>query len=181
MARQIKALNSQGFIVIVTFQWNERLDYSPIPNPVQVEEFRQMADAGAVVVSGSQAHFPLTMEFYHDAFIHYGLGNLFFDQMGDCCAYEYNRKEFLDRYVIYDGRLISTELLTALLEDFSRPRPMTPEERKAFLLEYFYASGWIPLTPTPTPTVTLTLTPMTLPPLAGTQPVFATETPAPAP
>jgi len=37
---------------------------------------------------------------------------------------------------------LSVELLTALLEDWSRPRPMTPGERAGFLQEIFAASGW---------------------------------------
>ena len=61
------------------------------------------------------------------------------------------RREFIDRYVIYDGQLISVELLTNMLEDFSRPRMMTPEERSAFLFEYFTESGWLPITDLPTP------------------------------
>jgi poly-gamma-glutamate synthesis protein (capsule biosynthesis protein) len=52
------------------------------------------------------------------------------------------RREFIDRYVIYDGKLLSVELLTAMLEDWSRPRPMTLEERASFLQEIFAASGW---------------------------------------
>ena len=52
------------------------------------------------------------------------------------------RDEFLDRHVFYDGKYISTELLTARLEDYSRPRPMTPDERTEFLTTYFKDSGW---------------------------------------
>jgi poly-gamma-glutamate synthesis protein (capsule biosynthesis protein) len=52
------------------------------------------------------------------------------------------RREFIDRYVIYDGKLLSVELLTAMLEDWSRPRLMTLEERASFLQEIFAASGW---------------------------------------
>jgi len=50
-----------------------------------------------------------------------------------------------------------------MLEDYSRPRPMTQAERAAFLSEYFYLSGWIPLSPTPIPQPTVTLTPIALP------------------
>ena len=78
------------------------------------------------------------MEFYGEGFIHHGLGNLFFDQMHTLG----NRQEFLDRHVFYDGRHISIELLTAMLEDFSQPRPMTPTEREDLLTEIFEASGW---------------------------------------
>jgi poly-gamma-glutamate synthesis protein (capsule biosynthesis protein) len=143
-------LKSQGYLVIFTYQWIE--DYVPQPDADQVEGFHRMVDAGATIVSGSQAHFPKTMEFYNDAFIHYGLGNLFFDQMGNFAWMPDGiRREFLDRYVIYDGKLISVELTTTLLEDFARPRLMTTEERSTFLLEYFTASGWTPITDLPTP------------------------------
>jgi poly-gamma-glutamate synthesis protein (capsule biosynthesis protein) len=140
---KVAELKSQGYLVIFTYQWDE--DYVPKPNAIQVEGFHRMVDAGAAIVSGSQAHFPKTMEFYNEAFIHYGLGNLFFDQMGNFdWMPEGIRREFLDRYVIYDNKLISVELITTLLEDFARPRIMTADERSAFLQEYFFDSGWTP-------------------------------------
>jgi poly-gamma-glutamate synthesis protein (capsule biosynthesis protein) len=128
----------------------------------QVDDFRRMADAGAKVVSGSQAHFPMAMEFYRQAFIHYGLGNLFFDQDRECCMIQ-NEWEFMDRYTVYGGRLVSVELLTMMLEDFSRPRPMTASERASFLREYFHLSGWLPVPPFVPALPTLTLTPIALP------------------
>jgi hypothetical protein len=139
MVQQIHELRNQGYIVITSFQYYET--YVPKPFDAQMRDFRLMADASADIVQGSQAHYPQMMEFYQGAFIHYGLGNLFFDQMGDSPWYP-TRREFLDRHVFYDDRYISTELLTALLEDYSRPRPMTPQERAAFLSEYFSISGW---------------------------------------
>jgi hypothetical protein len=139
MVNEIRQLHEQGYIVIDTFQYYET--YDPKPFPAQVHDFRLMADAGANIVQGSQAHLPQMMEFYDGTFIHYGLGNLFFDQMGDSPNYP-TRHEFIDRHVFYDGHYISTELLTAMLEDYSRPRPMTALERAAFLTEYFSISGW---------------------------------------
>jgi hypothetical protein len=51
-----------------------------------------------------------------------------------------------------------------MLEDYSRPRPMTPSERTAFLAEYFHLSGWTDAPPpTPIPLPTVTLTPIALP------------------
>ena len=101
-------------------------------------------------------------------FIHYGLGNLFFDQMtyilpsGE--VIDETRREFYDRHVFYDGRYLGVELLTGMLEDYSRPRPMTAAERDAFLSEYFYLSGWTAApAPTPIPVPTATLTPIALP------------------
>lgn len=135
MAR-IRELREQSIIPIVTLQYWEFDQYEPTPQ--QVTDFRSLSKAGAVIVSGSQAHWPQGFDFQDGAFIHYGLGNLFFDQMQ---RLEY-RQEFLDRHVFYDGQHISTEVLTAILEDYARPRPMTPEERETFLTAAFAASGW---------------------------------------
>ena len=188
LTQKINQLKAEGYVVISTFQWNE--SYDARPSPQQKDDFRLMADAGASIVSGSQAHYAQMMEFHEGAFIHYGLGNLFFDQMGDQDWMPPGiRREFLDRYVIYDGRFISAELVTALLEDYSRPRIMTAAERAGFLQEYFYYSGWIPFNATPTPTITPTLTPMSIPPHSGTlRPgsvqapgLFPSTTPSPGP
>lgn len=133
---EIRALREQGFLPIVTFQWAESYRNWPLPN--QRQAFQRAAEAGAVIVSGSQAHWPQGFEFHSGALIHYGLGNLFFDQMWSTET----RQELIDRHVFYDGRLISTVVFTAFLEDYAQPRPMTPEERAAFLAEIFAASGW---------------------------------------
>jgi len=138
MVQKIREARAQGYSVIATFQWSERS--APDPYPAQVETFRRMADAGAVAVSGSQAHVPQYMEFYNGSFIHYGLGNLFFDQTAGSDS---TRNEFIDRYVFYDGRFLAVELVTAYLEDYSRPRFMTPDERERFLSQYFEGSGWL--------------------------------------
>jgi hypothetical protein len=132
----VSELKQQGYLTIFTFQWAESA--RSVPLPAQVDAFRAAVDAGADLVQGSQAHQPQTLEFYRDSLIHYGLGNLFFDQMQSIP----NRQEVLDRHIIYDGRWISTELLTAFLMDWSQPRPMTSEERASFLDEIFGLSGW---------------------------------------
>lgn len=142
----IRDLRAQGYLVIATQQYGEY--YQPTPTENQARDFSRLAQAGATVVSGSQAHYPQTMTFLDGAFIHYGLGNLFFDQM----SYEWplhsgqftyrTRDEFLDRHVFYAGKYLGVELLTAKLEDYSRPRPMTPDERVEFLTTYFRESGW---------------------------------------
>ncbi len=162
---QIKDLKAQGYLVIFTFQHQEC--YSPGPCYTHEDGFRAVADAGADVVSGSQAHYPHVFEFRGDALIHYGLGNLFFDQMtyilpsGE--VIDETRREFLDRHVFYDGKYLGVELLTAMLDDYSIPRPMTEAERVTFLSDYFYYSGLMPLQSTPVPVPTVTLTPMILP------------------
>jgi poly-gamma-glutamate synthesis protein (capsule biosynthesis protein) len=133
---KIRGLREQGIIPIVTLQYWEFDRYEPTPQ--QRVDFRALSEAGAVIVSGSQAHHPQGFDFRDGAFIHYGLGNLFFDQT-QILAY---RQEFVDRHVFYDGHHISTEVLTAMRDDYARPRPMTPEERETFLEAVFAASGW---------------------------------------
>jgi len=135
MKAEFADLTERGYIVIATFQYIEY--YEPVPTEQHVSDFRAIAEAGATIVSGSQAHIPQAMEFYEEAFIHYGLGNLFFDQMDGP-----SRREFLDRHVFYEGRYINTELVTAMLEDYARPRPMRMDERETFLDKMFEASGW---------------------------------------
>ena len=134
---RILELKEQGYLVIFTFQWYE--DYGPPPNPDQVRDFQRVADAGATIVSGSQAHQPQGMEFLNGSFIHYGLGNLFFDQYGLCTAC---RHGLIDHHVFYDGRYISTELLLIQFVDYARSRPMTLEEANGLLEALFLASGW---------------------------------------
>lgn len=164
-AKQIQDVTAQGYTVIFTFQHEEC--YHTGPCYKHEEGFHAVADAGATVVSGSQAHYPHLMEFRGDSFIHFGLGNLFFDQMTyelpDGSVIDETRREFIDRHVFYDGKYLGVELLTAMLEDFSRPRPMNERERAQFLSEYFAYSGWTELLPTPIPLPTVTLTPIVLP------------------
>ncbi len=180
LSGEIGKLRAEGYVVIATMHWNQSYGYQPAPQ--QVKDFRFLADSGASLVLGSQAHYAQTMEFYKDIFIHYGEGNLFFDQMGDQSWMPKGiRREFLDRYVIYDGKLISIELITAMLEDYSRPRLMSGAERVGFLEEYFNYSGWTSFGPTPTATITPTLTPMSIPPLAGTSTPSALSTATPMP
>lgn len=137
LTEEIKKVKSEGYIPIVTFQHLEYLTYeiSPYLQP----DFHRVADAGAQIVSGSQAHQPHGMEFYNGAFLHYGLGNLFFDQYKEGIP---ERQAFIDRHVFYNGKYINTELLTIMFVDQARPRPMTGEERLDLLKKIFKVSGW---------------------------------------
>jgi len=133
---QLAELRAQGILPIATLQYWEEDRYDPTPQ--QIADFGALIDAGAVIVSGSHAHHAQGFGFHDGGFIHYGLGNLFFDQM----ELLGNRQEFIDRHVFYGGRHVSTELLTALLEDWARPRPMTEQERSELLQTVFAVSHW---------------------------------------
>ena len=137
MQAEIQRLQSDGYIPIATFQHFEYYTYAAVPP--QPRDFKALSDAGALIVSGSQAHHPQAMEFSGDSFIHYGLGNLFFDQFDVSLG---TRQGFIDRHIFYNGKYISTELLGILFIDYARPRPMTEDERQQLLSAVFSASGW---------------------------------------
>ncbi len=133
---QIKQLRAEGYQVIATLQYTEFYQYAPTGQ--QALDFKALLEAGATAVSGSQGHHAQGFDFHNGGFIHYGLGNLFFDQMDQLGT----RQTFVDTYVFYDGRLISVELWTGLIENYARPRQMTAAERAQVLTAVFQASGW---------------------------------------
>ena len=137
LKEKIKEAKGNGYLPIVTFQHVEYYSYDA--NDYLKPLFHAAAEAGAVIVSGSQAHQPHAFEFYRGSFLHYGLGNLFFDQVEESFA---QRQAFIDQYIIYDGELIGTDLVTMLFVDLARPRLMTDEERVSLLETVFAASGW---------------------------------------
>jgi Bacterial capsule synthesis protein PGA_cap len=138
LKQNIAAARAQADVVFVELQAEETYDYQPSRN--NQLQFRTMLDDGADVVTGVQAHHPQTIEFGADGrhLILYGLGNLFFDQMFDLGV----RQGIIARHTIYAGRLIQTELLTTMLEDYVQPRWTTPAERIALLTSVFDASGF---------------------------------------
>lgn len=141
-----------GYIPIVTLQYHETYQLSP--SPFAVRDFLPLSEAGAAIVSGSQAHHPHGLAFVDNRLVHFGLGNLFSDQVRmpfnagprlfnpDLLPVPGTRLAFIDRHIIYDGRHISTELLTIVLEENGQPRPMTEDERRILLQDTFTASGW---------------------------------------
>ena len=136
---EISRLRDDGYHVIFTFQHREYYTYTT--QPILAYDFGQVSAAGASIVSGSQAHQPHGFAFDNDAYIHYGLGNLFFDQFHFCADYACD-DAFIDQHIFYDGQYISTELITIRFADLARPRLMTPEERARLLDIIFTASEW---------------------------------------
>lgn len=127
----VKKLKSEGFFVIFTFQYMETDSYYPTKE--QVEDFRAMIDAGADIVSGSQAHQPMGVDFWKNGFINYGLGNLFFDQMQRIGT----RQGIIAKHIFYEGKHINTVLVTTMLEDYCQPRPTNGTERAELLKSIF--------------------------------------------
>lgn len=144
MTAKIQQLSSEGYLVIATMQHEEVDSFDPIA--LQLHDFRRLAEAGAIIVSGSQAHHPQAFEFTGSSFIHYGLGNLFFDQWYLATRvpeiHANKDKSFIDLHYFYDNRYISTRLIPLQFIDNARPRPMTPEEKVDFLDQVYQHSLW---------------------------------------
>jgi len=118
-------------LVLMTVQYREFEAFQP--ERQQRLDFQTYAEWGADIVIGTAEHKPMTFEFYQTrrgetAFIHYGLGNLFFDQLPWG-----NRRFFLDTLYIYDGNLLTVELFPGIIEDRARPRLLTGEDLYNFL------------------------------------------------
>lgn len=123
-------------LVLAEMQWEESYDTLPIQS--QIQGLRALSNAGADIVTGVQSHVPQAVEFSEQGMILYGLGNFFFDQMWS----QATREGLIPRHTIYDGRHLSTKLLTTILEDFAQPRWASEAEREALLRRVFTASGW---------------------------------------
>jgi len=138
LTSQIRSLRQEGYLVIATFQHFEYYTYQA--QRPQIRDARRVAEAGAVIVQGSQAHQPQAFEFAQGAFIHHGLGNLFFDQIYEIPPN--TATAFIDRHIFYQGNHLSTELIPIRFVDFARSRLMGPGERQELLDRVFQASGW---------------------------------------
>lgn len=138
--QMVRDLSQKVNIVAVELQYYET--YEPSPTPEQVDEFRELRAAGADIVTGVQSHVPQALETYGanekggPGAVVYGLGNLFFDQMQ---AWD-TRTGLIIRHTLYEGRPISTEILTTVLEDFAQPHWATPKERAEILQRIFDAA-----------------------------------------
>lgn len=127
-------LSQQGINPIFTFQHNEFNTFRATQN--MREDFWKMAKAGAVIVSGSQAHYPQGIDFVNSSFIHYGLGNFLFDQM-----YTYWGMATIDVHYFYNNQYINTHQYPIINENFGQPRLMNDEEA-ALLLEKIYGNSF---------------------------------------
>lgn len=140
LQEEIGKAKAAGAVVFATLQYNEQPlgEYSYQTAQSQANDFARLVDAGASVVSGSQGHSVQGFGLKGNAFMHYGVGNLFFDQTQAINL----RQNFIDRYVVYDNRLLSVELLATYRDGSQQTRPMTPEEKRDLLKTLFDLSYW---------------------------------------
>ena len=140
LQEEIKKAKAEGAVVFSTLQYNEQPlgDYSYETASWQAKDFERLIDAGADVVSGSQGHSVQGFGLKGNGFMHFGVGNLFFDQMQAINL----RQNFIDRYLVYDNKLLGVELLTTIRDEAALPRKMTLDERRALLKKLFDLSYW---------------------------------------
>ena len=126
--------------MFATLQYNEQPlgEYSYETASWQAEDFGRLADAGASVVSGSQGHSIQGFGLRGNSIIHYGVGNLYFDQTQAINL----QQNTIDRYLVYDNKLLGVELLATFRDRSQQPRKMTPEEKRALLKKLFDLSYW---------------------------------------
>lgn len=144
MESEISRLSAAGYIVITTMQHEEVDSFYSIA--IQRYDFGRLAAAGSTIVSGSQAHHPQAFDYTGTAFVHYGLGNLFFDQwyLAKYNPSEHAHKDqaFIDLHFFYEGVHINTRLISIQFIDNAQSRLMTSGERNLFLSEVFRYSFW---------------------------------------
>ncbi|MCY4061331.1 MAG: CapA family protein [Chloroflexi bacterium] len=118
-------------LVLMSVHYREFEAFQPMHQ--QRLDYQTYAEWGADIVIGTAEHKPMTVEFYQTrrgetAFIHYGLGNLFFDQLPWG-----NRRFFLDTLYIYEGKLLTVELFPGIIDERARPRLLAGEDLYNFL------------------------------------------------
>lgn len=127
----LPVLGSQNDVVLLTLHFREFSGFEP--NERHIQDYQAYAEWGADVVIGTAQHQPMPIDLYQTrrgeiAFIHYGLGNLFFDQ-----ELWGQRRFFMDTLYVYDGRLLAVELFPGIIDGRARPRLLKGEDRFNFL------------------------------------------------
>ena len=127
----VPVLAAQVDLVLLTVQYREYESYTPTAQ--QQSDYRAFAELGADIVVGTAEHKPMTFEFYRTrrgetTFIHYGLGNLYFDQ-----TFWGNMRFFMDTLYVYDGNLLAVELFPGIIDGQARPRLLDGEDQYNFL------------------------------------------------
>jgi poly-gamma-glutamate synthesis protein (capsule biosynthesis protein) len=167
---QVRDLRSRGYLPVVSIQHEEVPRHTP-PGSL-VRDFRRLADAGAAVVFGSQAHVAHPFAMHGDAYVHYGAGNFIFDQ-----PWLQTTDGVVDRFYFHRGKLLTVQRLYTRIEDHGKPRVMTDKERAWFIGVLRDALAEIPKARRPRKPTLDPRIPDSF--LVGTQPIYLWVTPSP--
>jgi poly-gamma-glutamate capsule biosynthesis protein CapA/YwtB (metallophosphatase superfamily) len=103
------------------------------PTSTQKKICRDLLDAGADFVYGSQAHQVQYVEFYQGKPVFYGLGNFLFDQIHKVGV----RQGFFLKNYFYKGKLVQAVPVFTMIDKTRRPRPADSTEAAATRREIF--------------------------------------------
>ncbi len=143
---QIKEAKARGDFVIVDIQFSECYCYPEYgeempacdyPIAGQQEFFRAIADMGADIILGTQAHQPQTYEIYNQSFIYYGTGNLFFDQT----YWPGTERSLVFTHYFYNGKLLQTRLSPTIYDTSYQTHLMDENSSENFLARLISASS----------------------------------------
>jgi poly-gamma-glutamate synthesis protein (capsule biosynthesis protein) len=118
----IEELRGAADFVMVGVQFKEW--DSAEPTPAQTRISRELIDAGADLVYGSQAHQLQKIEFYRGKPIFHGLGNLLFDQIHRIGV----RQAFFVHHHFFEGRLVQSVPVFTWMSDDRQPTIATPAQ-----------------------------------------------------
>lgn len=146
--KDIDKSKSQGAFVIVDVQFWECYAYPDgfvefpecdKPIGIQTNVFRKIADLGADMVIGTQAHQPQTYEIYKNKPIYYGLGNLYFEQD----EWPGTERGIILTHYFVKGKLIQTKLSPTVYDEALQTHMMSDAQAKSFLQRLQLARGAI--------------------------------------
>lgn len=129
----IKSAKQNADYVIVDVQFWECYAYPDgyvefpecdVPIGDQKPVFRKIAELGANMVVGTQAHQPQTYELYNNTPIYYGLGNLYFDQT----QWPGTERGIVLTHYFVGGSLLQTKLTPTVYDTALQTRLMTSDE-----------------------------------------------------
>ncbi|NLE77015.1 MAG: CapA family protein [Chloroflexi bacterium] len=132
--QDIASLRPQVDVLMVHVQHTDA--YAARPTSRQRLDFLALAEAGADIVVGMQAHRPQGLEFRDGSLILYGLGNLIFDQVWS----QPTRQSAVAWHTFYRGRHLATELRFTEVDEGGQPNWLEGEAAQALWTETLAAS-----------------------------------------
>lgn len=123
-----KAKQQSNFVIVDVQFWEcyaypgGYVEFPECDRPIsgQTETFRKIADLGADMVIGTQAHQPQTYELYKGTPIYYGLGNLYFDQT----QWPGTERGIILSHYFVGGKLLQTKLSPTVYDQALQTRLM---------------------------------------------------------
>jgi poly-gamma-glutamate synthesis protein (capsule biosynthesis protein) len=108
-----------GAVVIDSPHWG--VEYKQYPNDDQRAAAQLMIDKGADLIIGTHPHVVQSLEYYHDRFISYSLGNFIFDQEWSTET----KQGVMASVYFYGDRNVAVNLIPLQIENYAQPAFVT--------------------------------------------------------